>query len=390
MEIDIDDLLQESESISDQEFLRRVTTDDTPDTAEEDTPEVSESKTESISELVGRLKMWHERCRDLFVDLRMIVYEISDEDSWIEFKDKSYYGSKLYFKTDPQKPKDPKIIYATKQLCKIIGIPYSFFAACRPSLKMNIVKTWQAGLADDTKKSQNVLKIRESKDCSIIRAVTPTSKSIIPLCDLIQIIQETLTVPYNLDCVYGDEKDDLCLHARFLFEKEYTFNGPVNLGFSVTASEIDACPLSIDVLLYNKVNKTYCIANYGAGAFFLSDYTGLQPSSIRDIIPAMLNRLEEEVQEIFSRLRKKQEEATDFCAETDALDICKAKGLTSKIRKAIYHQVSELIESIKSPWDLAMHVGLVAKDFEFQKRIAVERAIGNYLNLFFSEGAGSK
>jgi hypothetical protein len=392
MEVDITDIL--NEEFSEKDILDRIKKDKLPS---DDLPDKIDSKNvtdiesevpRDISDLCGRLKTWHENCRDLLVDLRTVNYEITEDDTYIEFKDKNYYEQRLYFKVDLQNPKDAKVVHATKQLCKIIGIPYTFFAANRPSLKKNIVRTWQAGLVDDVKKSQNVFKIRESKACTIIRAVTPTTKSFIPLYELIQIIKDSLNVPFKLEEAYGDEKDDLVFHARFIFEKEYTFNGPICLGFSITASELDACPLSIDVLLYNKISKTNCIALYGGESFFKSDYKGLQSSSLKEILPLMLTRFEDEIPEILSRLDKKQRSYTNsvFCVESDAMEICKAKGMTSSIKKAIYHQISECIEDISSPWDLAMHVGLVAKDFEILKRVQIEKAIGIYLNLFFSEG----
>jgi len=388
MEIDVEDLI--SDDFSEKSVMQRAQVDTTPSVAlpdKIDTPEVEE-KPLDVNDLCGRLKMWHENCRDLLIDLRTITYEVTEDDTYIEFKDKSYYGSRLYFKVDPQNPKDPKVIHATKQLCKIIGIPYNFFAANRPSLKMNIIKTWQAGLADNVKKAQNVLKIRESKACTIIRAITPVTKSILPLYQLIEIIKESLTVPYRLDCAYGDEKDDLEFHARFLFDKEYDFLGPICLGFAVTASELDECPLSIDVLLYNKVSKTYCVALYGGDSFFKSDYKGLQSSSLREILPHMLARFEDEIPEILLRLEMKQQSYTKsvFSAGDDAVELCKAKGMSSAIKKAIYHQISECAEDIITPWDLARHVGLVAKDFEILKQLQIEKAIGIYLNLLFSEG----
>lgn len=392
MELDLDDLIHNSD-LSEKALLEKIHSDKLPSVAVSDPVEIGEAaaqigKSKDIQELHGRLKMWYENCRDLLVDLRTVNYEATDDDTFIEFKDKSYYAQKLYFKVDIQNPKDAKVIHATKQLCKIIGIPYAFFAANRSSLKKNIVRTWQAGLADDEKKSQNVFKIRESKSCTIIRAVTSTTKSIIPLHELIQIIKDSLTVPFKLDCAYGDEKDDLILHARFLFEKEYAFKDPLCLGFSITVSELDACPLSIDVLLYNKTRKTYCTALYGGESFFKSDYKGLQASSLKSLLPLMLTRLEDEIPDILARLEKKQQsfENSVFCAESEAVELCKAKGMSSKIKKAVYHQVSECYEEIQTPWDLAIHVGLVAKDFEALKRLQIEKAIGIYLNLFFSEG----
>lgn len=392
MDIDLEDLL--NEDFSEKTVLERADKDTTPSVALPDKIETSEEveKPMDVNDLCGRLKMWYENCRDLFIDIRAMTYEVTEDDTYIEFKDKSFYGSRLYFKIDPQNPKDPKVIHATKQLCKIIGVPYAFFAANRPSLKMNMIKTWQAGLADDAKKAQNILKIRESKACTIIRAITSTSKSILPLYQLIEIIKDSLTVPFKLDSVFGDEKDDLTFHARFLFEKEYDFHGPICLGFAVTASELDACQLSIDVLLYNKISKTYCVALYGGESFFKSDYKGLQSSSLKEILPHMLTRLDDEIPEILARLEKKQRSYTNsvFCVEEDAVELCKAKGMSGAIRKAIYHQVSECAEDILTPWDLARHAGLVAKDFDVLKQLQIEKAIGIYLNLLFSEGSTVK
>lgn len=393
MEFNVDDIINgnfsDIDEVKDSELPPIIRKEDINE--EKDEPTVAEviANPEEIENLYNRLSMWHGNCRDLLVDLRTVSYEISEEDTYLEFHDKSFYESRLYFKVDPQNPKDAKVIHATKQLCKVIGVPYSFFASCRPSLKKNVFRTWLSGLGDDVKKSQNVLKIRESKDCNIIRAVTITTKSIIPLHDLIGIIKDSLGVPVKLDEVFGDEKDDLVFHARFLFEKEYDFNGPVCLGFSITASELDACPLTIDVLLYNKITKTYCSALYGGESFFKSDYKGLQSSSLKEMLPHMITRIEDEVEEMLSRISSKQQSYKNsvFCAESDAIELCKAKGMSSKIKKAIYHQVSECIDEITTPWDLATHAGLVAKDFEILKRVQIEKAIGVYLNLFFSEGS---
>lgn len=385
MEIDVDDIIN-GDYDADPIIARK---DKEPEVVHEDVvEEVVVSDVLDINILYERLKEGHEKCRDLFVDLRAITYDISEDDTFIDFHDKSYYKPRLYFKVDLQNPKDAKVIHATKQLCKIIGIPYTFFASCRPSLKKNVFKTWQSGLGDDTKKSQNVLKIRESRDCTIIRAITSTSKSFIPLYQIIEMIRDSLGVPVVLSEAFGDDKDDLVFHARFLFEKEYDFNGPIQLGFSITASELDACPLTIDVLLYNKITKTYCSALYGGESFFKSDYKGLQSSTLKSMLPHMITRIEDEVPEMLSRIETKQKsfENSIFCAESEAIELGKFKGLTSAIKKAIYHEVSECLDDIQTPWDLAIHVGLVAKDFEILKRVQIEKAVGVYLNLFFSEG----
>jgi hypothetical protein len=145
MEVDIEDIL--NEEFTEKDILDRIKKDklpsmDLPDKIDsKDAGDIKLDAPKDISDLCGRLKGWHENCRDLLVDLRTINYEITEDDTYVEFKDNNYYGQKIYFKVDLQNPKDAKVIHATKQLCKIIGIPYAFFAANRPSLKKNIVRT---------------------------------------------------------------------------------------------------------------------------------------------------------------------------------------------------------------------------------------------------------
>ena len=253
-EIDISDILEDEMEESPAQAQVTPAIPDSPD---------SPARKE-IAQLRDRLRVSHEHCRDLFVDMRTVDYIATPDDSYIEFLDKNYYDKRLYFKVDPQRPNDPKIIIAQQQFCKLLGIPYKFFAANRPSLKMNIVKTWQAGLTADESKAQSVLKIRESKDCSILRAFIPVTKCSVPLYELIDIILNSVAIPLTMEFVYGDERDDLILHVRFLFDKEYTVMGSkVCLGFSLLASELDASPFIIEIFLHDKEFATSYISKIG-------------------------------------------------------------------------------------------------------------------------------
>jgi hypothetical protein len=98
MEVDITDIL--NEEFSEKDILDRIKKDklpskDLPDKI--DSNNVTEIESEvprDISDLCGRLKTWHENCRDLLVDLRTVNYEITEDDTYIEFNDKNYYVSK--------------------------------------------------------------------------------------------------------------------------------------------------------------------------------------------------------------------------------------------------------------------------------------------------------
>lgn len=386
MDISIDDILlngeeaihvEEIPAVVVETVIAPVTTVITPDL---------DFLMEDMDSLIGRLRLWNEKCRDLFVDLRYVNYRCADEDSFIEMQMKGVYDKPLYFKYDPNNMKDPKVVLAMQQFCKLIGIPFNFFFSNRPTLKMNIVKTWQAGLNAAEDKAQCVFKIRESEGCSMIRALIPVTRSAVPLHEIFQIIKDTLKIPYHMEFVYGDDKDDLVMHARFLFEKEYIIaQDPVCVGFSLIASELDASPLIIDVLLHNKTRKTSCIATYGMQPFFKSKGDGIKTQQIKDLIPKLVERIEKEADEIVHRINERINEVADLFIEAECATICRYKGFNGPIKKAIYHQVTECSDQIHTPWDFATHVGLVAKDLDSIKRLDIERGIGRYLGLTFGK-----
>ncbi len=344
--------------------------------------------TEDLDSLIGRQRMWDEKCRDIFVDLRFANYKCIDEDSIIEVPS---YPKPLYFKCDPDSQKDPKIVLAMQQFCKLVGIPFAFFFTNRPTLKMNIVKTWQAGLNASEDKAQCVFKIRESDGCNIIRAIVPITRSVVPLPEILQIIKDNLKMPFHMEFAFGDDKDDLILHARFIFDKEYVIlNEPVNIGFSLIASELDAGPLTVDVLLHNKNRKTSYIATYGMQPFFKSRGEGIKTQQIKDLIPKLMERLEKEADEIIRRVNERIGEMSDIFVESECATICRYKGFNGQIKKAIYQQVTECHDDIRNPWDFATHVGLVAKDLDSIRRLDVERGIGRYLGLTFGKDEEGK
>jgi predicted acetyltransferase len=404
LEFDIDDILEDKVAISDKREITVGASDDSvseESAADESQKEiisrsslsdepVVEGSAEDIEHLRNRLRSWNENCRDLFVDLRAMDFSASSEDSSIEFKDKGVYAKRLYFKVDPQNPKDPKTTHAQQQFCKMLGVPHPFFIANRPTLKMNIVRTWQSGLSASETKAQCIMKIRESADCSIIRAFIPVTKCPIMLHELINTIMDTVTIPITMEFAYGDDKDDLTLHARFLFGKRYELfeeRIPVCLGFSLVASELDASPMSVDVLLHDLTHKASFLTTYGNDPFFKSKYEGIKTSQIKDVLSKMLTRIDEDALDILNSVSQKVENAKKeiFIAEDEAARLMRSKGFSEKIKKALYHQITECEDKIHTPYDLAVHAGLVAKDLDSLKRLDIERAAGKYLWLVFSK-----
>lgn len=333
--------------------------------------------------LAGRLEGWNKSCRDLFLDLRAITFEATDEDMKLEFKDKSFYDKPIYFKMDPDDNKSDKITLARKQLCKLIGIPYNFFMNNRPSMKMDIFKTWQTSLNAEDSKGKCLARIRESQDCCIIRAMVSDTYSPIQNHEIIKLVNETVTVPYKLEMVSGDERDDLIMHARFIFGDTFEVLGQkVCLGFAITASEFGESPLIVDSFLYHMESKTAYLATYGKEPYFKSKYEGIQPKTFKELLPAMITRMQEEAGEYKKRIES-------ICGKVTPLDECVKlktwKGLPTKFKMGIFQEAYKNEEDMGNTFGFARHMSLMAKDYDIHKRVEIERATGRYLNLVFSK-----
>jgi hypothetical protein len=338
---------------------------------------------EEAVKLAARLEGWNKSCRDLFLDLRMITFKVTDEDMFIEFKDKNFYEKPIYFKMDPDDNKSDKVTLARKQFSKLIGIPYNFFMNNRPALKMDVFNTWQASLGAEESKGRCLSRIRESNDCCIIRALVPDTYSPIQNHEIIKLVNETITVPFKLEMVTGDERDDLIMHARFIFGDTFEILGQkVCLGFAVTASEFGASPLIVDSFLYHSESKTAYFATYGKEPYFKSKYEGIQPKQFKELLPTMITRMQEEAGEYKTRIE-------DLSGKVTPLDECiklrNWKGLPGKFKKGIFQEAYKNEADMSNTFFFARHMALLAKDFDIKKRIEIERATGRYLNLVFSK-----
>lgn len=358
------------------------------ETKKEEVKKDLKEQAEDAIALVTRLETWNKSCRDLFLDLRTVTFTATEEKMFLECQDKNYFNKPLYFKTDPQKPRDPKILNAQKQFCKYIGIPHSFFMNNRPQLKMDIVKTWQAGLGADDKKGHCIARIRESDDCCVIRALVPETYALVQNHDLIKIVNDSIInnereKPNILEFAKGDERDDLLLHVRYLFGNNFKVcDKDMCIGFSIVASELGASSLIVEALIHMIESRTSFIASYGSESFFKSKYIGIQPQQVKDIFPQLIERINQELPEMINRLESLNKEVD---SDDECLYVSSMKGLPLKFKRALFHEVSSCAEDMSTKLDFARHISLIAKDFDFMKRLSIERAAGEYLNLMFNK-----
>lgn len=342
-----------------------------------------EAAKKEAEDLKSTLSVWNKNCRNLFIDLRAVDFKATDDDMFLTFKEKAFYDKPLYFKNDPDDAKNPKLLHSQKQFCKFLGVPHTFFKNNRPSLRENIVRTWQSGLnaEEKPKKYQCVARIRESDDHAIIRAMVPVDYTMLDNSEIMDLIAGSVQVPYKLNLSSGATKDDLIFHARFLFDESFKVNGEnVCLGFAVTSSELGACSLDVDVLLHNMESDTTIITTYGGDPFFSCKYTGIRNEEIKELFPALIDRMRDERADIQGRL---EEKLHLIHPEVECASIKSIKGFSTQFKKSLYHEVSEAASDMTTPWDFARHMGLIAKDHDIVMRTKIERSIGTYLNLVF-------
>lgn len=339
---------------------------------------------DSSKKLEEGLAFWNKSCRDLFIDFRHVNLEVTDEEMCLKFDDSDFFPKPLYFKINPDDPKNPLIIHAWKQFCKIVGIPVGFFMDARPSLKKQIYDTWKATLSADEKKATCIARIRDSQDCAIIRALVPDNFSALQNHEIINIINQSIDYKFfRLEDVKGDQRDDLILHARYVFGEVFKVSGQeACLGFSVTASELGACPLNIDSFLYLMESKTVFFATYGKESFFQTKYEGVQPNELKELFPKLIQRIESEKDEIKERVEEADKEVIPM---DEAVKIRDYSKIPTKFKKSLFKEVAANSDDMGTKLDFARHVGLIAKDFDVLKRTQIERAAGKYLNLVFSK-----
>lgn len=339
-------------------------------------------QSEDTSWLARRLTLWSEGCRDVFVDLRTVGFGSDDGGMYLTLPEGSSLR-RLDFKRDPSNPKDPKIVHAQKQLCKMLGVPHTFFMSNRPIMRESIFKSWQSGLETDDKKARCVARIKEGSDVSMIRAILPERAVPPRAADVVVAIAESFGSSARLLFSHGDDCDDLVLHARFVFDDKVPFDGgEMLMGFDLVFSELGAHPMTVDSLVHDVTHAVSYIASYGGEPYFSSKYEGLQPKEVSEMLPGLLTRMRAEAQEFGVALKSASENGV-YSIRQDCVSITRARGINGGMRKAVFHEATQS-NDISSRLDLARHVAQVAKDFDSLKGLALERAAGHYINLCFA------
>lgn len=335
-----------------------------------------------VGPLVEKLSRCWEGTKDIPIDLRTATFINDDGGMWIILPEGSPC-KRIDFKRDSSNTRDPKVTLALRQFCRMLGVPHAFFVGNRPAMREAIVHTWQAGLESNDKRAKCVARVRQVGTVTVLRAILPERAVPPKACDIVRSVWEAYNDKVTLLFSHGDEKDDLVLHARFIFNEEFSVGGmDLRTGFDLVFSELGASPMSVDSLIYDVGSKVSYIASYGGEPFFSSNYEGLQPKDVAALFPALLCRIQSESAE-FSSMISAAVSKKVHSANQECISLVRTPKFSASMRKAVFHEMAQSSD-IETRMDVARHIALVAKDFESLKGVILERVAGRYLNLCFS------
>lgn len=333
-----------------------------------------------LETLIGRLKDYQCGCEDKCLDLQQLKFDVKEGEMKL-FNDFHSY----FFKSDPKNPRDPKIIHAAKQFTTLMGVPYSFFAKNPEWMKNQMVSCWLPTLKPE--KATIFAKLRTTKESKdyIIRALLPVEFSNIPNSEILSMVGDAAGDDYRVEFVIGDDRDDLLLHVRFVRKEQFEVCGEsCSTGFSIIVSELGAAPVSVETLLFRNASKGAMLATYGGESFFESDYSGIQPTTLRELFPRLIGHLADQLTELKNHIHEAKSKIT--CKEDINMllkNLRLRKGLSEKFHTLMFQEIEK--NPVENRWDFVNRMSILAKDFDSKARVVIERAAGELINLIFDK-----
>jgi hypothetical protein len=330
--------------------------------------------------LIESLDKHVEDCKDVVLDLRFLKFSSDDEEQ--SLTDTSTNVKYLFKAFDD--PRDADKTHALRQLCKLAGVPYAFFADNRPPVRESIVGNWLKSMApEEGDEILTLLKVREGQGINVIRAILPVDYATVTNANVLRCFCSYPTdTTVDLDSVVGTDRDELLFQARIFYDDALE-GDEYYAGVVVTTSDLGSSDLIIDLYLMHKESKSCMAAQYGGKPFAKVSFTGVQPAEILEILNSVTARLKEEAPRYLQSL--KDAEGSYPSVERACVLISGKKGVPKKFKRSIHLEATECFEDMATLKDFIRHAGIVAKDFGYSDRLKIERAVGSFGGLAYGK-----
>jgi len=152
------------------------------------------------------------------------------------------------------------------------------------------------------------------------------------------------------------------------------------------ASELGACPLSVDTFLFRVPSKTFFIASYSGENYFSSKYEGMQPDDLKSLFPKLVEHLKCKLS-LIKNLIQSAKELSENRENVESLlkELRLTKGLSDKFHTKLFQEIKDIPGTTVDRWSFANKVALIAKDFDAEKRIKIETVAGRLIGLTFEK-----
>lgn len=283
---------------------------------------------------------------------------------------------------------DPTDTHPVKQLCKTIGMPYNFFAACPKALNETIFETRLRG--------------EETVERKVRFMETPTGHKLLALLDpkhtgpsyrdvirpMLDVLPPTAIVRY----ANGASLDtDHRLHLRVTLP-EVAFKMPhslpdgradeLELGLFVDTSEDGLGVMKMSPVLWRLICANGAMISYETAPLLEFRYRGVAKFAIDQVIRAAVERFAEDV----PRIQRACEDAASLSLSREqAMAYIKdarhtVKGMSAKFVRGLRKELAAGREQV-SRWDVINSVTSAAKSLPYEQQINAEFAAGKLLGL---------
>jgi hypothetical protein len=153
----------------------------------------------------------------------------------------------------------------------------------------------------------------------------------------------------------------------------------------VICSELGASPLLVETFLHRVASKASFLVTYSTESFFSFEYEKIQKKELQNLFPPLIQHLKTSLSEIKTKIQVAKEVAEKKENIYELLRGLKLnKSLNEKFHTLMFQEI-EKDDSVKTRWDFVNKMAILAKDFPVDRRLKIERAAGNLLDLTFQK-----
>lgn len=274
--------------------------------------------------------------------------------------------------------------WSARQVCRLAGIPFGVFCKASETLSQDMFKEFTPGV----KEPQVKLAIKTFGPKRILRGVLSVDYPDVRNSEVLGSL-ESINEPFDVESAsWMDVSSPIQLRTRVTFPNftRMVNNEELKIGLDVTSSELGACPMQVNVLLYRTICANGAIASYGRKPYFYYDYSKALVIDVADVFSASMKRVVSDVDVIMDRVRVATQSTINMQrARVILMDAVKEGALNKGVVLKTLGQLEK--DGVSNVWDFVNGLTAQARGFRDTLRLKYEAAAGKLLGLSFDRNS---